>query len=399
MTADPATVVEVAAADVYKAGQLAALLTRTADGVVFTYAEGYDGPPVATTLPLTTEPLVRPGGALPGFFTGLLPEGRRLGALRRAVKTSVDDELSLLLAVGDDTVGDVQIVPSGAEPGVVPARVQLDAAHPVRFRDLLAELELRPDRTGLPGVQDKVSAAMISLPAGRAGRALILKLDPPEYPGLVENEHVLLQACAIGGLSAAEAELVRDLDGRAGLAVTRFDRMPAADGLRSLAVEDGCQVQGRAPGDKYTVGYAATFSALAAVCDARLLAARTLLAQLVFAILSGNGDAHAKNFSVLQRPDGEWRVSPAYDVPTSQPYGDTTLAMAVNGRRSDPGARDLVALGSAIGLPEAASHRVLRTAVERVDDWLPLLDGLPYDAGRRRKLVRVVRQRQRRLQP
>ncbi len=73
--------------------------------------------------------------------------------------------------------------------------------------------------------------------------------------------------------------------------------------------------------------------------------------------------------------------------------------MAVNGRRSDPGARDLVALGSAIGLPEAASHRVLRTAVERVDDWLPLLDGLPYDAGRRRKLVRVVRQRQRRLQP
>lgn len=299
MTVDPASVVEVAEADVYKAGRLAARLTRTADGVAFTYVEGYDGPPVATTLPLRMDPLVRPGGALPGFFTGLLPEGRRLGALRRAVKTSVDDELSLLLAVGDDTIGDVQVVPSGAEPGVVPARVQLDAAQPVRFRDLLSELELRPDRTGLPGVQDKVSAAMINLPVARADRALILKLDPPEYPGLVENEHVLLQACAVGGLSAAEAELVRDLDGHAGLAVTRFDRMPGLNGPRSLAVEDGCQVQGRSPGDKYTVGYAATFSALAAVCDARLLAARTLLAQLVFAILSGNGDAHAKE---LQRP-------------------------------------------------------------------------------------------------
>jgi len=71
--------------------------------------------------------------------------------------------------------------------------------------------------------------------------------------------------------------------------------------------------------------------------------------------------------------------------------------MAVNGRRSDVGAQDLLALGSAIGLPEAASRRVLRTAVERVDDWLPLLDGLPYDAGRRRTLGRVVRQRQHRL--
>ena len=47
----------------------------------------------------------------------LLPEGRRLGALRRAVKTSADDELSLLLAVGADAIGDVQVVPSGTRVG------------------------------------------------------------------------------------------------------------------------------------------------------------------------------------------------------------------------------------------------------------------------------------------
>ncbi len=59
------------------------------------------------------------------------------------------------------------------------------------------------------------------------------------------------------------------------------------------------------------VGHATSIAALAAACDVRLLAVRTLLEQLVFAILSGHGDAHAKNFSVLQQPDGEWRVSPA----------------------------------------------------------------------------------------
>ena len=45
-----------------------------------------------------------PGGTASGLptgslFAGLLPEGRRLGALRRAVKTSADDDLTLLLAV------------------------------------------------------------------------------------------------------------------------------------------------------------------------------------------------------------------------------------------------------------------------------------------------------------
>jgi len=44
-----------------------------------------DGPSVATTLPVTTEPVRRPGDALPVYFTGLLLEGRCLGALRRAV--------------------------------------------------------------------------------------------------------------------------------------------------------------------------------------------------------------------------------------------------------------------------------------------------------------------------
>lgn len=86
----------------------------------------------------------------------------------------------------------------------------------------------------------------------------------------------------------------------------------------------------------------------------------------MFAILTANGDPHAKNFSVLQQPDGEWRVSPAYAVPTSQPYGDSTPAMPVNGRRSDVGARDGQALAGELGLPTGAA-RVLRQATERIE--------------------------------
>lgn len=390
---DAERLTEVSAADVYKDGVLAATLTRTERGVAFGYVAGYEGPAVASTLPHGTRSVERPGGALPAYFAGLLPEGRRLGALRRAIKTSLDDELSLLLAVGVDTIGNVDVVPHGHALGGVAPRVRLDPDRPMRFADLLTDLDLRPDRRGLPGVQDKASAAMINVPAARAGQSLILKLDPPEYPGLVRNEHVMLAAAGIHGLQAASAELLTDADGACALAVVRFDR----PGDHRLAVEDGCQVQGRVPGEKYTVGYPSTFRALGAVCDARPLALRTLLAQLTFAILTGNGDAHAKNFSVLQAPDGEWQVSPAYDVPSSYPYGDTTLAMSVNSRRSDVGGSDLLALAKDVGLPARAALRVLREAAERVEGWLPLLEGLPYDAGRIATLTRVVRQRRARI--
>jgi HipA-like protein len=76
---------------------------------------GEGGARVTTTLPVTAEPEFRTAGAVPPFFAGLLPEGRRLSALRAAMKTSGDDELSLLLAVGGDTVGDIQILPEGAD--------------------------------------------------------------------------------------------------------------------------------------------------------------------------------------------------------------------------------------------------------------------------------------------
>ena len=217
MRQQPESVRDVSVADVHKAGTLAAHLTRTQDGVEFRYVDGYHGPPVATTLRVSLEALLRPGGAPPAFFTGLLPEGRRLGALRRAVKTSVADELSLLLAVGADTIGDVRVVPQGQDRPPPRPRFVLDGSQ-VRFADALE---------GASCVQ-----------TGRGSRE-----------------------------------------------------------SRKRPAEDGCQVQG------------------------------------------------------LQQPDGEWRVSPAYDVPSSKPDGDTTLAMSVNGRRSDVGARDIEALAAELGLP------------------------------------------------
>jgi len=388
-------------ADVYKAGLQAATLTRTALGVEFRYLDDWissSGPAVATTLPVAPEPVVRPGGAVPAYFAGLLPEGRRLGALRRAIKTSADDELSLLLAVGADAVGDVQVVPAGQEPAAVPARVAIETVGDISFADLLDELGIRAQRTALPGVQDKVSAAMINLPVARAGERSILKLDPPEYPHLVANEAFFLNAARKSGLTVPASEIVNDREGRGGLLVRRFDRVTVDGTLRLLAVEDGCQANDRPPADKYLLGTDRTFAMLSSVCDAATLAGRELMRQLVFAYLTGNGDAHAKNFSVLQSLDGEWQVSPVYDVPSSYPYGDVTMAMSINGRSgSDFGASDFVRLGAGLGVPERAVRRSLGDMNERADAWLADLDELPFDAGMIKKLRRVVAHRRKRI--
>ena len=212
-------------ADVHKGGRRAAVLDRRGDALRFAYRAAYleaDAEPVATTLPLTMEPVSFVGGAVPPFFAGLLPEGRRLTNLRREVKTSADDELSLLLAVGRDTIGDVQVVPEGESPERPDVLVALAGdVSTTRFADVLFKAGV-VDPVGLPGVQEKASARMISVPVRQAGERYLLKVDPPEYPHVVESEAFFLSLARDVGVPSAEARVVRDADGRAGLLVKRW---------------------------------------------------------------------------------------------------------------------------------------------------------------------------------
>lgn len=391
---------EVRRADVYKGGHLAAHLTRVPTGIEFAYTDEWlthRGIPVASSLPLTAEPRITTGGAVPAYFAGLLPEGRRLSALRRSVKTSTDDELSLVLAIGADAVGDVQVVPAGAAPDRGESRIQVDDFSTVRFRQLRADLDIHVDTSGLPGVQDKASLTMLNVPVAAAGGSYLLKLNPPEYPHVVENEHLFIGAARRSGLAVVDADVVRDADDEAGLVVRRFDRIRRTDGDdKALAVEDGCQVLDLHPEAKYRIPTERLLGRLSTLCEAPVPAARILLAQVVFAYVSGNGDAHAKNFSIVQDAHGRWMPSPAYDVPTTLPYGDTTLALSIEGKRDgNVSRRRFVALGQSLGLPERAVTRLLDQIASSVDEWIGGVDDLPFDAGRLTKLKKTVRQRQR----
>ncbi|MDR6504367.1 HipA domain-containing protein [Arthrobacter oryzae] len=357
-------------ADVYKAGVLAARLERHEGGTKFSYLPGYlaaGGPAVASSLPLTDRPVLSAAGAAPPYFTGLLPEGRRLNALRRSVKTSVDDELSLLIVAGANPVGDVQIVGHGEPLDPDEHAVELNPKTPVDFDALLGDSGLI-DPVALAGVQDKLSAGMISMPVASAGRRYILKLNAPEFPHVVENELVMFRYAAKLRLPLSKVRLIRDVAGRPGLLVERFDRIPLAGAthgaVQRLAVEDGAQVLGLYPADKYNVGYGQVCHALAEYCAAPLPALRNLAIQAAFAWLSGNGDLHAKNVSMVQQPSGEWSVAPVYDIPSTVVYGDKTLALTLDGKRTGISRKHFLAWTVGLGLTERAAVQVLELGLK-----------------------------------
>jgi serine/threonine-protein kinase HipA len=394
----------VSSADVYKAGVLAGTLRRLHDRTEFSYLPGYldsAHQAVAWSLPIRAEAFVAPAAAVPAFFAGLLPEGRRLTALRRTVGTSADDEFSLLLAVGGDTIGDVQVVPAGDMPAATANPVVIDDFGKVVFADLFARaIGQRPDRIALPGVQDKISGQMMNVPVQGRSNGYILKLNPPEFPHLVENEHFFFQAAARTRLKLAEVELVHDRTGQPGLLVRRFDRVQEDGAVRLLAVEDACQVLGRWPGDKYVIPTEEAITSLAQCCRAPGVAALELYRLLVFAYLSGNGDLHAKNLAILHDKRGEWRVTPAYDLPSSAVYGDRTMALPIGGKiRQQLSWTMLRTLGEAIGIPPRLAAQTIHEQIAAAKTWTGQLDNLPYDANRIQNLRRLVAARIKHIEP
>jgi serine/threonine-protein kinase HipA len=130
------------------------------------------------------------------------------------------------------------------------------------------------------------------------------------------------------------------------------------------------------------------------------VAALELYRLLVFAYLSGNGDLHGKNLAILQDQRGEWKVTPAYDLPSSAIDGDRTMALPIGGRiRQQLSWPMLQALGEAIGIPSRLAASVIREQVAAADIWIRELDQLPFDANSIHKLRRLVRARSGHIQP
>jgi len=169
----------------------------------------------------------------------------------------------------------------------------------------------------------------------------ILKPEPanPRLAGLTSNEFFCMRLSAACELDTAQVQLHHIPD--AVLSVTRFDRFRQGAGVRRRHVIDGCQLLGLPSGYKYERPYGDApdvravrdgaslprfFEAIEA-CPQPTRARLQLMRWLVFQVLLGNTDAHAKNLSFYMTAAGPVQA-PAYDLVCGALYQEGNVSQA-----------------------------------------------------------------------
>lgn len=145
------------------------------------------------------------------------------------------------------------------------------------------------------------------------------------------NENLTMQiARQVYGIETAENALIFFTNGDPAYIAKRFDRLNGT----KLAQDDFASLAGSTPqthGEhyKYEGNCLELFQVMEKFVPAYTIEAPKLLKLLVFNYLFSNGDAHFKNFSLLETPMGDYRLSPAYDLLNSRIHvKDTDFAMA-----------------------------------------------------------------------
>jgi serine/threonine-protein kinase HipA len=311
-------------------------------GVVnFNYGRSYLDRENAIPLYLPELPL-RPGSiapldglAIPGCIKDAGPDawGQRvvmqhlLGAGARGRDPAALGPLTYLLRSGSDRIGALDFQ---ERPDVYVNRDEMNAT----LSELMEAADAVGDGRPLPHALDLALLHGSSVGGARPkalledrGRALIAKFSASTdaYP-IVKGEFAAMELAGRVGLTVAGVELTQVM-GRDVLLVERFDRAPGAKQRRSVV--SVLTILGL---DELMARYA-SYADLAQVVRERFVDARAtlreLFARIVFNVLTGNSDDHARNHAAFW--DGEWlELTPAYDVcPQLRSGGETSQAMTI----------------------------------------------------------------------
>lgn len=179
------------------------------------------------------------------------------------------------------------------------------------------------DHFSISGVQDKISLKIENnnfVPVEKGGE-YILKPVPqtivPQFQNdIPANEHLTMQiAKQIFKISTAENALLRFSDNEPAYIVKRFDVTDKG----KLHQEDFCQLleiseESHGKNYKYDSSYEKGTGIIDKFCSAAFLQKERFLNIIIFNYLFSNGDAHFKNFSLIETPQGDFVLSPLYDA-------------------------------------------------------------------------------------
>lgn len=299
---------------------------------------------LSNSLPVRTEPYS--AEATRAYVEGLLPEGQRRGRMGRELGIDATDGYLLLAEIGRDCPGAVSFLP----PGELPRAPEPDALAWLS-EDELGELVKPPPprlfseereqrmRFTLPGLRHKLGLVRDEAgdrwawPEAGVPSTHVVKPETGEYPEYVANEMFCMTVCRQVGLPVAKAT-VELIAGRPCLVSPRYDRV-VGDGsldVRRLHGESFCQALGIPPtAEEGDEGEAPDWSEARGLLNAvsRSDEIVNLLTAAFCNYILGNGDAHGKNFALIDRertslsePERKWRLAPLTDLTSTVVYDD-----------------------------------------------------------------------------
>jgi serine/threonine-protein kinase HipA len=273
------------------------------------------------------------------FFANLLPESELRRVIARKLGFSEQNDFALLEAIGGECAGAVSLLPDDVQPDAGSEyRLLTDS----ELNILVKEMPDRPMLAGeagirlsLAGAQNKLpvwfDGQQVGLPIGGAPSSHILKPLIAGIPHTVENEIFCMRLADRLNLPVPTVQMLQKEQPL--YLISRYDREADTEGkLRRIHQEDFCQALGVPPDAKYEAeggpGLEACFNLLREHSIQPAADISALLNWVIFNYIVGNGDAHAKNISLLLTGSGP-RLAPFYDLICTAVYPQLAERMAM----------------------------------------------------------------------
>ena len=260
-------------------------------------------------------------------------------------------------------------------------------------KEFLSATVTLSEQMSISGVQDKISLKIEDtklVPTSTDGTYLLKPVPLMEYGEFIsdvaKNEHFTMQlASQVFKLETAKNALIAFSDGELAYITKRFDRV---DGVK-IKQEDfsslaGYTEQSHGKNYKYDYSYEEIGGLIKRYLPSYKIEVLKFFKLVLFNYLIGNGDAHLKNFSVVQRSTKDYGLSPAYDLLSSSlhlPHESRTAleffkeyetkSFEANGFYAYD---DFIALAKFLDIPQKMGESVIRDFLAKEKATLELLN-------------------------
>lgn len=220
----------------------------------------------------------------------------------------------------------------------------------------------------------------------------IIKPQSETYLSLPENEDLCMHLANELGIEVAIHSLVKLKSGKLAYITKRFDR----DETGKISCEDLCQLTETLTEHKYRGSYEKVGKTIKQYSTQSGLDSLHYFQLVLFSFISGNADMHLKNFSMIEKKDGTFCLSPAYDLVSTHLVikGETEqMSLNLNGKKNKISRKDFDSLGLNLQLNEKQIQNCYNLLLDKLDKFIWWIDNSFLTTEQKDDFKRMVLER------